>query len=474
MVGDKEIERGIVKDLYERTEGEPAATMQALPAGGSDRRYWRIAGKNGDFPAIGAYGPDLAENKSFVSLARYFGSRGIRVPKIYAESTDGHAYIQQDLGSVSLYNLLQEEGVEALIHRCMDSLAELQTLPEEEWIDLPFNKPFSRRQAMWDLNYFKYEYLKPSGVVFDEDALEDCFELLADRLNEVPRTRRGFMFRDCQSRNVMVYRGDPLWIDFQGGRPGPCVYDAVSFLWQAKAGFCAELREKMLRRYAEKFASLRGIKAEDVLADVPMFVTFRTLQVLGAYGFRGLVEKRAHFIESIPGALRNLGDIIDNGWLRDMPELERVCRLLITDERFNSPKKEGLNVTVFSFSYKKGYPTDYSGNGGGFMFDCRAMHNPGRYEEYKQLTGLDKPVRDFLEERGEVQPFLANAWGLADPAVERYLSRGFTSLQIGFGCTGGQHRSVYTAEATARHIAAKFPDAKVTVIHREQGITKQL
>lgn len=274
----------------------------------------------------------------------------------------------------------------------------------------------------------------------------------------------------------MVYESKPYFIDFQGGRPGPVIYDAISFLWQAKAGFSDDFRQEMLEHYFEELSRLTSCRRneQEEHQSVNRFALFRTLQVLGAYGLRGLVERKAHFIESIPAALENLKILIENGAVDRYPELKRVCSCVCTDKRFAKKTEDGLRVTVFSFSYKKGYPADFTGNGGGFMFDCRGMHNPGRYAEYKSLTGRDKPVIDFLEERGEVQQFVENAVGMVSPSIETYLRRGFSNLQIGFGCTGGQHRSVYCAERTAQVIAEKFPSAHIVLIHREQGLETTL
>lgn len=461
--------KAVIKSLFVQWAGCEATSVESLPGAGSNRHYYRLSG-NGR-TAIGVAGADVAENRAFCRLAADFRANGCNVPEVYGLSVDGVCYLQQDLGDVQLFSLLNAPQMPMLVARCMQSLAHMQTIDSSQWRDDCFNRPFSRRQVMWDLNYFKYEYLKGAGTVFDEDALEDDFERMAGLLTHMSPELTGFMYRDCQSRNVMVNDGECYWIDFQGGRVGPCVYDAISFLWQARAGFTAGFRQKMLSIYADEFAAIRNIPASTVTDAAPQLVLFRTLQVLGAYGFRGLVERKAHFIESIPGALSNLRSLLDEGVISQYPELERVCHALVADSRFAGNGEDGrLHVDVYSFSYKKGYPANYTANGGGFMFDCRGLHNPGRYEQYKPLTGLDLPVRDFLEERGEIQPFLEGAWQMTDQAVATYLRRGFTSLQIGFGCTGGRHRSVYSADATARHIAAKFPDAVVRVIHREQNI----
>ncbi|MDE5758196.1 MAG: phosphotransferase, partial [Allobaculum sp.] len=301
--------------------------------------------------------------------------------------------------------------------------------------------------------------------------LEDDFEKLAERLLAIPPAFQGFMMRDCQSRNVMITDGGPIFIDFQGGRKGPALYDAVSFLWQARAVFSDDFRKEMLYFYCEYFCEGDRRKMNEMLSCLDDVVLFRTLQVLGAYGFRGLVQRKVHFLISIPMALGNLRVLMENGALDEYPQLKRCALNLIgLDKNEVSHDCGFLTVEIFSFSYKKGYPEDLSGNGGGFMFDCRALHNPGRYERYRALTGKDMPVIDFLEAQGEVLPFLKNAWSLTAPAVERYLSRGFTRLQIGFGCTGGQHRSVYCAERTAEHIKEVFPEVKVQLIHREQSV----
>ncbi len=309
-------------------------------------------------------------------------------------------------------------------------------------------------------------------VDFDEELLEDDFENLVQQLVAVSGGCSGLMYRDFQSRNVMIKDGEPFLIDYQGARRGPSIYDAVSFLWQAKAGFRDEERMELLDYYQGCYLSYRP-SANALHASAWLFVAFRTLQVLGAYGFRGLVEGKAHFIESLPPALATLKSLLDKGLFSGFPELEKACRNAISSPRLRdlpSPDEKGgpLNIDVYSFSYKKGYPKDLSGNGGGFMFDCRGMHNPGRYAEYKSLTGLDAPVRDFLKERGEADGFVKKALEIVIPSVETYLRRGFTRLQIGFGCTGGQHRSVYCAQEVGEALRKNYPAANIRIIHREQ------
>lgn len=467
---------------------QPSAA-EALAAAGGARRYWRIfsvvsggtdAAEQDSAAAssvIGCVSPDPAENRTFAALSAALREGGACVPEVYAVSADGVALIQQDLGTTSMFSLFATASVgelEEMVGRTMESLARLQATSQSLWEGAVAHAPLSRRSVMWDLNYFKYEYLKPSGIPFDEDALEDDFEKIAREVMEIPQQAWGFMYRDCQSRNVMWHEGGPWWIDFQGGRKGSALYDAVSFLYQARAPFDDGFRRRMLDKYAGEFGRLRGIVPDSLLAPLGTVRLLRLLQVLGAYGLRGLVEKRAHFLRSIPAALRQLRELISDGGLDGYPELKRVGGHLAADERFADKEQVGLTVTVGSFSYMRGYPDDFSGNGGGFMFDCRAMHNPGRYEQYKRLTGRDRAVIEFLEERGEVGPFIEHALGLVEPAVRRYLDRGFSSLQIGFGCTGGQHRSVYCAERVARRLREMFPEARIRLAHREQGIEEWL
>lgn len=460
--------QSILKNLYvDLHPGSDigAVEMTELPQAGGDRRYFRLSGRYGS--CIGTFAPDANEARCFVSLAKDFYKAGCSVPGILVHTPDFHFYLQEDLGDVSLFSQARSDVIESLVEGTLKSLVQLQHTPPSIWLNDVMNSGFCRRQVMWDLNYFKYEFLKPSGVVFDEDLLENDFEKFSDVLTGMPKRLWGFMMRDCQSRNVMLSSRGPVMIDFQGGRHGPALYDAVSLLWQARAGFSHDFRQRMMMRYAELFCHGDLDMQKEMLSYLNGFVLFRTLQVLGAYGFRGLVQHRSHFILSIPGAVDNLRHLLMQGSLNAYPELENVCRSISFDERYKIVEKNGLTVEIFSFSYRKGYPSDLSGNGGGFMFDCRAMHNPGRYAEYNLLTGRDKPVVDFLVEKGEAQAFLKSVWSLTDPAVERYLSRGFSNLQIGFGCTGGQHRSVYCAEATARHIRTLFPEVNVSLTHRE-------
>ena len=456
----------ILENLYKEYYGCAPETIVKLAASGGDRVYYRMVSDAG--VCIGTLGDNEAECRSFVALSGIYRNAGVDVPEVYMTASDNLHYLQQDLGDVSLYSLIGSQEWRASAEESIRTLARMHTVPASQWEGAVTYKPFSRRQVMWDLNYFKYEYLKPCRIPMDEDRLEDDLERFADKVTSHSGPRN-FMMRDCQSRNVMICDGKPYLIDFQSGRKGPVTYDLVSFLWQAKARIDPAVRAEMCELYASEMEK-HGYTATSILDAVPLLALFRTMQVLGAYGFRGLVQKRAHFIESIQPALDNLSDLIGTAALEDCPELRRVCEYAVSHSPIPATHR-GLRIKVFSFSYKRGYPEDLSGNGGGFMFDCRGMHNPGRYEEYKSLTGLDKPVRDFLEQRGEVQGFVKNAIDIVSPSVECYLRRGFSDLQIGFGCTGGRHRSVYCAEAVGRALADRYPQADVWIIHREQDIT---
>lgn len=475
-----ESDNKIFSDLCEEAFGESPLGHELLPAAGGDRTYVRLflPGRT----VLGVVADSLRDAEAYVRLTRAFLSSReahegkFHVPEVYAATPDYSHYIVEDIGSVSLADRLGSDGIAALVSATLEALVSMQTLSPEVYEKEVGYAPLEHRQVMWDLNYFKYEFLKPAGVDFDESLLEDDFERMASNIFAVPSGQWGFMMRDCQSRNVMLAGKEgmqPYFIDFQGGRRGPLLYDAVSLLWQSKASFSEEFRSEMISLYCRRLAEARGIEVASIRRHLPLIVLFRTLQVLGAYGFRGLVQKRAHFIVSIPGALANLRTSLSDGTLTDYPELERVARRLVDLSRFEPAPAEGcLEVKVFSFSYKNGYPEDLTGNGGGFMFDCRGMHNPGRYEEYKPLTGRDLPVIEFLRQQGEADKFAAGAVELVAPTVSRYLKRGFSSLQIGFGCTGGRHRSVYCAEAAAHALALRFPEAKIRLIHREQGINE--
>ena len=471
---------------------------QNIAAAGSNRQYSRITNEQGQ-TFIHVVGTNQEENHAFITLARHFASKGLPVPHVLSVAEDEMSYDVTDLGDTSLFEAIatgrqsgqfNAQEVE-LLDKTIRALAHIQIKGAQglDW-SVCFPVPsMDTRSIFWDLNYFKYCFVKGTKIELDEPRLEDEFERLADRLigsrASASVNTQTFLYRDFQSRNVMVKEGEPYFIDFQGGRRGPIYYDLASFLWQAKAGFPPALREQLIKSYQDELSKISDIRFERETLDY--FVLFRLLQVLGAYGYRGYFERKAHFLESIPMAVKSLNEVLATELGNEFPYLLALSEALtvipldsrgnhaeITRKSRGTDSIDSLLVTIYSFSYKKGVPEDESGNGGGYVFDCRSTHNPGKYAEYKELTGLDTPVIDFLEKDGEILTFLQSVWALTDHHVERFIERGFTHLQIAFGCTGGQHRSVYCAEHTAEHIKKRFPNVTIHLIHRERGIDKVL
>ena len=460
--------------LYEKFVGSEPKGMTELPASGSNRRYFRLTGEQS---IIGAVGTCKAENEAFIYMAKHFKAKGLPTPELYAVSEDRMSYIQEDLGDLSLFAAIEKgrltrsfgnEEKELLI-KVIRLLPDIQ-FKGADGFDYSHCYPapaFDMRSIMWDLNYFKYCFLKATGLEFQEDLLEDDFVALAKTLLQVDCN--SFMYRDFQSRNVMIKDGEPWFIDFQGGRKGPYYYDLASFLWQAKANFPDSLRYELIDHYIDSLNKYIQVDKAVFYSQLRHFVLFRTLQVLGAYGFRGYFEKKPHFMQSVPYALANLRNIIATPFA-EYPYLSELLTQLVNMKQFTDDlQKNALKVKVFSFAYKKGIPNDPSGNGGGYVFDCRAINNPGKYERYKPFTGLDQPVIKYLEDDGEILKFLDHVYPLVDSSVSRYIERGFTSLMISFGCTGGQHRSVYCAQHLAEHISKKY-GVQVDLVHREQNI----
>ena len=470
---------GTIESLFEEYTGQKPASVERLAGAGSNRKYFRLKGHGGS--VIGVIGDDVEENRAFCSLAGHFRSRGINVPEVYAVSRDFSCYLQEDLGDVCLFDAVAcgresgkySETEKSLLLKTVAMLPEIQC-EGARGLDYSVCYPepaFCRRMVMSDLNYFKFCFLKAVGVGFNEVLLDEDFSRMADEL--LDGSWNTFMYRDFQARNVILRDGEPYFIDFQGGRRGPFYYDLVSFVWQARARYPEELKEEMISTYVRSLSGYMPVDEVMFRRCLRVFVLFRTLQVLGAYGFRGYFERKPHFLASIPFAVANLHEMLP---LDDYPALGKVLQELVAMPRFAAGGSDGqegctrerLTVDVCSFSYKKGIPEDMSGNGGGYVFDCRSIHNPGRYEQYKGLTGKDREVMDFLENDGEVLRYLEHVYGVVDPHVETFMKRGFTHLMVSFGCTGGQHRSVYCAESLARHLREKY-DIDVVLKHREQA-----
>lgn len=505
-------------ELYDMWHNSMPVNTVRLAGAGSNRAYYRLFDEDGN-SVVGVVGTSRDENHAFIYLSEHFTKRQLPVPQILAVSDDGLRYLQTDLGEVSLFDAIRggrEAGgrynldEQELLKRTIRQLPNIQIrgARELDWLNCYPQPEFDEDSVLFDLNYFKYCFLKPSDLDFNELKLEANFRLFAKDLTS--EQCDSFMYRDFQARNVMLDAdGNPFFIDYQGGRKGPFYYDLASFLWQASARYSNKLRRELVLEYynaLQQYIEVPSVR--HFVARLSLFVLFRTLQVLGAYGFRGYFERKKHFLDSIPPAMDNLRALLKLGedvfpypYMMDMlrrltdmpryahieePAVSRADGYKTTDKNvyaahpqdgpatFSKYDGKGpLRVRVFSFSYRKGIPADESGNGGGYVFDCRSTHNPGRYEPYKKLTGLDEPVIRFLEDDGEILTFLESVYKLADAHVQRYIDRGFTDLMFSFGCTGGQHRSVYSAQHLAEHIHNKY-GIEVHVCHREQGIEQTL
>ena len=461
--------------IIKEWSGSVPKKISAIPQSGSNRKYFRV--KTNGLSAVVAYNPDIRENEAFTSFTHHFFSKGLPVPKLLYQSEDDPFYIVEDLGDDNLYKLLISRPSSSLDYQLSDyykeALRELVgfQLDGHEGLDYTLCYPraeFDEQSIQWDLNYFKYYYLKLANIHFDEQKLEEDYQLLINLL--MTADRNFFMFRDFQSRNIMIHEGKLHFIDYQGGRKGPLQYDVASLLYQAKARIPENTRVELLSYYLDELEKRMSVDRKQFIKLYYAFVFIRTLQVLGAYGYRGFFERKSHFIESIPFAINNLTEILPKlEFLAEMPELKNSIDQIIHHHQSKQNYYNGhkLLVSITSFSYKKGIPEDTSGNGGGFVFDCRAIHNPGRYKEYQKLTGKDREVIDFFAKEPEMHRFIEDSFKLVDAAVQKYISRKFTHLQVNFGCTGGQHRSVYCAENLAWHLNEKF-DVDILLTHREQ------
>ncbi len=476
-------EQQIVR-LFFDWKGTTPDDVRALPPSGSNRVYYRIT--SGDTRVIGAYNPYVRENRAFVELTKAFWQTGLPVPEVLAVSEDQLSYLITDLGDTTLFSLLPEnkttnllgEGILKLYKKAIQHLTTFQ-VDAAPRIDFSICYPrhaFDHQSMMWDLNYFKYYFLKTSGIPFDEQLLEDDFQTFVATLTAEPSD--AFMYRDFQSRNIMIIDDEPRFIDYQGGRKGPPAYDMASLLFDAKANLPFDAREELLDYYIGIMEKKAGISGPAFRKGFYSFVLMRILQALGTYGFRGGYEKKSLFLQSVPYAYNNLAWLREHDLLpREVPHLRELLDQLI-DKRpmpgakddaqdILPPPDDRLTVRICSFSYKKGIPADNSGNGGGFVFDCRALPNPGRKEAYKNLTGKDKEVVEYLQNEEEVLQFLESTGKLTDQTVKKYLERGFTSLAVCFGCTGGQHRSVFCAEQLAKKLS-HIKDIHVVVQHFEE------
>ncbi len=453
----------VLKQLYEQHFHSPADSVTPLQGqlGGSGRAILRVAGSADT--AIGIVYPVREENVAFLEFSRHFRRHGLPVPAIYAEDLAHDAYLEEDFGDTTLFEFLGA-------HRSGDLIAPpaieayrkvVSVLPRfqiKAGRDLNYEvcyprSSFDRQSIAWDLNYFKYYFLRLAGIPFNEQALENDFTRLTKLLLAAPHDY--FLYRDFQSRNVMVRNGEPFFLDYQGGRKGALQYDIASLLYDGKADLPPELRQQLLDHYLHCLSAFIPVDRGAFMEHYYAYVYVRIMQALGAYGFRGFYERKAHFLQSVPYALKNLRWLADNIKLPvALPALMEAIQRMIGSEKLQqlAPNANALTVRIFSFSFHQEMPTDESGNGGGFVFDARSLPNPGREERFKQLTGVDAAVIDYLNQQESVHNFMDHAQSIVDSSVAAYQHRGFANLMVSFGCTGGQHRSVFLAEQLARHL----------------------
>jgi aminoglycoside/choline kinase family phosphotransferase len=468
-----------IKELFSTFSKATITAIDKLPQAGSERHYFRIHTTDKTF--IATYGANLKENDSFIYFSKHFKKKNLQVPEIFCISADKDIYIQEDFGDISLLNKLEENGFApaayGLYKKSLQQLALLQVKGDEglDYRKCLTNSSFGKQAIMADLLYFKYYFLDALRQPYDKQKLIDDFEALSNYLSHTEY--KYFMFRDFQSRNIMITPdGDVHFIDYQGGMKGAPQYDVASLLWQAKANLPDDWKQHLLEDYMDAFEKVveEPIDKDIFRSQYNGYVLIRLLQVLGAYGFRGLFERKAHFLTSIPLALQNLKWFVQNQSLGiAVPEFKKVLELCISDEVIQeftpvqATAETSLVITINSFSYKKGIPPDATENGGGYVFDMRGILNPGRIDVYKTQSGLDKPVKDFIEQQTEMLNYLNGVYQVIDISVSNYIKRNFKSLMINFGCTGGQHRSVYAAEALARHLRNKFK-VKINLTHTNQ------
>ncbi len=469
---DKEKEEKLIH-LFEEWSGSQVEELTKLAGSGSNRQYYRISGDNKT--AIGVIGEDDQENETFLEFTSHFKKYDLNVPEVFASNLEAKIYIQEDLGDVSLFDLVQKNGGSELTSEIQllykQSIHELIKFQVEAGKDLDFSYCFPRidfddQSKQWDLNYFKYYSLKFQNVLFHEERLEQDFRMIIQYLSKAEANY--FMYRDFQTRNILVHNNKPYFIDYQGGRRGPLQYDLASLLFQAKADLPYSFRQQMLEYYMDQLSEYIEVDRKEFTELYYGFVLLRTLQVLGAYGFRGYYEKKPHFMESLSYAIKNVDWLLANvEFDLEIPELTKSLHLLSENYKTRQGKKTSKKLTIeinsFSFIYM-GYPKDKSKHGGGFVFDCRSLPNPGRYDKYRQLSGLDQPVIDFLKKEPAVDSFNQSVSDIVCQAVDNYIDRNFDHLMINFGCTGGQHRSVFCAEKLYDKLKRKY-DIKLDLNH---------
>jgi aminoglycoside/choline kinase family phosphotransferase len=471
--------RNKIKNNYKAWRGIEPDSIAELPLSGSNRKYFRIF-QDGN-KVIGTYNNDKNENTAYFYLQNQLQNSGVNVPAVYFKNESEGIYFQEDLGTTNLYEYVtggSEISKEHLLVVYKKVIEQMPALQYKTAQNLDFSRcypreAFDRQSIQWDLNYFKYNFLKLAGVPFHEQKLEDDFQTFITFLLEAPGDF--FLFRDFQSRNIILKDQQVFFIDFQGGRRGALQYDLASLLYESKIGLTTEIRQELLNYYLNVFSEYSFFKKKHFMQYYPAYALVRLLQAFGAYGYRGIFEKKSFFVKSIAQGVANLKEIFSNEILQQ--KLPYISSLLPEIDRnihnYNIPElNEKITVTINSFSYKNGLPDDWSGNGGGYVFDCRSLPNPGRFEQYRNATGRDKEVIDFLKNEPDVEAFLTSARSLLAQTLNKYISRGFNHLSVSFGCTGGQHRSVYCAEQTVKYLKNAF-NVQIHLIHRELNMNEK-
>ncbi|HRP32440.1 MAG TPA: RNase adapter RapZ [Agriterribacter sp.] len=457
-----------VGSFFEQWTKQPADELYTLKQAGSNRQYFRgIAGNHSYI--ITSNPNNVPENNAFIEFARHFFAKGLAVPEILFADKEKTKYVQTDFGDISLFDIIKQEGyterVKCLFRKAFEELARLQVQGGAglDYSNCIATRSFDKQAIYSDLLYFLYYFVRALDLPYDKNLLLNDFELLSSYLMQ--EEAKYFMHRDCQSRNIMVKDEQVYFIDFQGGMQGALQYDAASMLWQARAALPHDWKEELVSYYFEVVNGLLDgkLNQRDFLDSYDGFVLIRMLQTLGAYGFRGLFERKQHFIASIPFALKQLRWFLENKKIPiRLPELQKLLWQIVDDniiqkyETVKASTDTPLVVHINSFSYRRGIPESNDGNGGGFVFDCRGIFNPGRFDAFKTLTGRDKEVQEFLLHKSEMPAFLQYVYGMVDISVSDYIKRNFENLTVNFGCTGGQHRSVFAADSLAKHLQEKF------------------
>lgn len=474
----KQTKLELLKEVFENWSDEKAQSINKLPSSGSSREYYRISGNNKT--VIGAINDNREENVAFLKFSKHFKNKGLAVPEIYTEDLDNNIYLEEDLEDKTLFDHLLEVRINSdfpdelinIYKKVLDELLKFQIFAGND-LDYSYCYPrasFDKQSMHWDLSYFKYYFLKLADIPFSEQKLEDDFNTFISYL--LSENCDYFLYRDFQSRNVMLKNNKVFFIDYQGGRKGALQYDVASLLYDSKADLPQEIRQELLDYYIINLKKHQEVDENKFKQYYYGYVLIRMMQAMGAYGFRGFYEKKKHFLQSIPYALKNLTWILNNiEFPIEIPDMFDVLHKLTISKKLKKyeprkKRKSPLTVSISSFSYKNGIPEDRSGHGGGYVFDCRVIHNPGKYDEYKELTGKDQAIIDFFAKEEDIKDFLENVFSLVDMTVEKYEDRNFSNLMINFGCTGGQHRSVYSAELLKEHLQEKYA-VQIVLWHRE-------